>query len=321
MDSVTRFRLTAADADQLVQIAATVRSNPYLEGEGFVQEVHPAVGLLNLSIESGLRDFARDDKSVAVVISGVPTGMDGQTPTPATRTAQAPKSHFLSEAMLLGLSSLLGDPFAFVEENFGHIVQNVFPIREHAGLQISSNAVELTFHVDAGCHPAAPEYTGLLCLREPAGEKVATYFAPMREAISLLSDSERAILRQVRFLLQQEISYGDDQQAVPVAVWSTEQGRDVFRFDIPLAQGSDEESQQVVERLTDILLLIKKPVYLASGELLFLKNLESVHGRSAFRPRYDGADRWLQRVYICRDLRNLAPRLVGPRHVSALAVD
>jgi L-asparagine oxygenase len=28
-----------------------------------------------------------------------------------------------------------------------------------------------------------------------------------------------------------------------------------------------------------------------------------VHGRTAFTPRYDGRDRWLQRIFSLRDLR------------------
>jgi alpha-ketoglutarate-dependent taurine dioxygenase len=33
-----------------------------------------------------------------------------------------------------------------------------------------------------------------------------------------------------------------------------------------------------------------------------LDNRKTVHGRKPFTPRYDGRDRWFQRVYLQRDL-------------------
>jgi len=36
---------------------------------------------------------------------------------------------------------------------------------------------------------------------------------------------------------------------------------------------------------------------------VIVDNRVTVHGRTAFRPRYDGADRWLQRTFAVADLR------------------
>ncbi|MFI1226893.1 MULTISPECIES: TauD/TfdA family dioxygenase [unclassified Streptomyces] len=42
---------------------------------------------------------------------------------------------------------------------------------------------------------------------------------------------------------------------------------------------------------------------LTPGDLVVIDNRVTVHGRTAFQPRYDGADRWLQRTYVTTDLR------------------
>ncbi|MER6234200.1 TauD/TfdA family dioxygenase [Streptomyces sp. NPDC001616] len=42
---------------------------------------------------------------------------------------------------------------------------------------------------------------------------------------------------------------------------------------------------------------------LTPGDLVIIDNRVTVHGRTAFHPRYDGADRWLQRTYVTTDLR------------------
>jgi L-asparagine oxygenase len=46
-----------------------------------------------------------------------------------------------------------------------------------------------------------------------------------------------------------------------------------------------------------------RTVRLAPGDLAIVDNRVTVHGRTAFRPRYDGADRWLQRTFVLADLR------------------
>ncbi len=43
-------------------------------------------------------------------------------------------------------------------------------------------------------------------------------------------------------------------------------------------------------------------VALRPGDLLVLDNRRAVHARTAFTPRFDGTDRWLQRVYGFSDL-------------------
>jgi L-asparagine oxygenase len=41
---------------------------------------------------------------------------------------------------------------------------------------------------------------------------------------------------------------------------------------------------------------------LRPGELLIADNRRVVHARSAFRPRFDGAGRWLLRTMVCSSL-------------------
>jgi len=42
---------------------------------------------------------------------------------------------------------------------------------------------------------------------------------------------------------------------------------------------------------------------LDAGEICFVDNRKAVHGRRAFKARYDGYDRWFKRMNITRDLR------------------
>ena len=49
-----------------------------------------------------------------------------------------------------------------------------------------------------------------------------------------------------------------------------------------------------------------RALVLEPGDLLFLDNRRVIHARSAFTPRGDGTDRWLQRALITADLRKMS---------------
>jgi enduracididine beta-hydroxylase len=42
---------------------------------------------------------------------------------------------------------------------------------------------------------------------------------------------------------------------------------------------------------------------LQAGDVLILDNYRVVHGRKPFSAKFDGADRWLKRLNVTRDLR------------------
>ena len=47
---------------------------------------------------------------------------------------------------------------------------------------------------------------------------------------------------------------------------------------------------------------------LDAGDLLVIDNRRAVHGRSKFRARFDGTDRWLQRTFVVDELATIADR-------------
>jgi len=75
----------------------------------------------------------------------------------------------------------------------------------------------------------------------------------------------------------------------------------------------DEMAAEVQERLPPErypLRVIKILNHYLFGDLLCIDNRRTVHGRTAFSPRYDGFDRWIQRSFVVRDLGLSA----GDRH-------
>ncbi|MEZ5272765.1 MAG: TauD/TfdA family dioxygenase [Ilumatobacteraceae bacterium] len=52
-------------------------------------------------------------------------------------------------------------------------------------------------------------------------------------------------------------------------------------------------------------------VALEAGDLLVVDNHVAVHGRTAYTPRFDGTDRWLQRAMVVPDLAPSAGERIG----------
>ncbi len=62
---------------------------------------------------------------------------------------------------------------------------------------------------------------------------------------------------------------------------------------------------------------LARTLRLTPGDLVIIDNRVTVHGRTAFQPRYDGADRWLQRTYVTTDLRRSRDHRPHDGHVLA----
>jgi L-asparagine oxygenase len=301
------------DANKLERLISLTDYSPYYQTELFIKDFECVNTDLSLSNE--ISDFINDTEHVAMLITGLPVAVPDTIPTPTSREDRAPKNTYLSEITLVTIANLLGVPFCFREENFGHLIQNLFPIRQDAVVQISSNSIELTMHVDAAYHPCAPDFTLLLCLRGQPGQSVYTYCSSMRKAIDSLDCQERSMLQEENFILEQELCYGGDQKAI-VPIWSTQNGQDKFRFDVPLMKGINNKYQNIIDELADRLASQREGICLDAGDFLLIKNLECVHSRSAYRPNYDGRDRWLQRVFVCRNKEDLTKYQVSRFQIS-----
>jgi alpha-ketoglutarate-dependent taurine dioxygenase len=53
-------------------------------------------------------------------------------------------------------------------------------------------------------------------------------------------------------------------------------------------------------------------VFLKTGDLLVLDNNITVHGRTAFQAKYDGTDRWVQRVVVSKEIDSIKNKTTCP---------
>ena len=97
-----------------------------------------------------------------MLVRGLDVGDPG--PTPA-RDAGGRHGHDVGHVAARA-AARLGSPVGYVQEHGGEVVQNIFPLADSVGQQISTSSdVTLAFHTETAFHPHKSHYLLLLCLR------------------------------------------------------------------------------------------------------------------------------------------------------------
>lgn len=215
-----------------------------------------------------------------------------------------------SRRTLLEFGAILGTPVGYMQEQNGRLIQNLYPVKKTETDQIStSSKVILEMHTETAFHPYRPSFVLLLCLR--GDESAATTYADSYEIVSQLSEEAVETLQQNWFTTRIDQSFRthgeeDMEMVVPVLERTTGSSVDEFKltYDSYFMQpkGVDDESHSMAIRalseFRDAVENCTKEVVLKTGDLLVINNKYTIHGRKPFMPRYDGADRWLQRLLV-----------------------
>jgi hypothetical protein len=216
----------------------------------------------------------------------------------------------VDEAFLETLSALsLGNPFTFVEQHGGDIVQNIRPVSTHEAERSSRGRVALQLHTDdAFLHrQVRVEYIALCGVTNPM--RVPT------EIVSLYDVYERLRSETVEILSQPVFSFGCPES------YDIEGRGDIWTSPRPILEAMEDGTVEVALPSTEIKVVTeatveanrhlqlfksaladapRRQVTLEAGEILVISNSRCFHGRPAVE-----AERWLKRVYLRQDLTTL----------------
>lgn len=229
-------------------------------------------------------------------------------PTPKDGRLSRDKTCFLSEYTLLSMMLFLGEPIAFEDEKEGLLIQNICPVKGMENQQENTGSVFLELHTEDGFHPYKPDYLGLTCLRADHDQIAQTVTASILNVLHKLPSTAVVLLRQPLFKLKLSPSFTHDyndgteySKVLPVLSGS------IFEpdmcLDYYLMEGTSREAQWALDILKRELLKVMVSIVLVPGDVIIVDNRMAVHGRSTFKPRYDGKDRWLQRMFVTQDFR------------------
>ena len=220
------------------------------------------------------------------------------------------KTSFHSEAWLATIGALLGEPYGFIQEGSGELFVNVRPtLKNSDNLSSESSKILLDFHTEVAFHPALPDYLLLYCLRPDHEAKAETIYSGIKKVLPRLDCEIIEVLRTQSFITGIDYSFGSESgtkgNGPRMSILSGSKNDPLLTFDPDLMIGVNERAEMAISRLKTELDRCKQSVILEAGDLLIVDNLKSVHGRTEFTARYDGFDRWLQRLVVKRDLRTV----------------
>jgi Fe(II)/alpha-ketoglutarate-dependent arginine beta-hydroxylase len=318
-----RYTLSKEEVRAIDQLIAEIAArHGSVEETSFLLEVTVWAHEMPRRLRSELSSFRLEEPEAGLLlVSGFPVNDDriGRTPEHWQRSEE--RSPVLEhEILFVLLSSLLGDCIGWSTQQSGRIVHDVLPIKGMENEQIGTGSEEtIWWHTEDAFHPVRGDYVGLMCLRNP--DSVPTTFASLGKV--QLGDEDWQALFEPLYTIQPDNSHRqpeDDttaekaeqyrwieemrQAPEKIAILSGDPRSPYIRID-PYFMDPPEEprARQAFAALTQAVDRELRDLVLLPGDICFIDNFKAVHGRRAFRARYDGRDRWLKRINITRDLR------------------
>jgi L-asparagine oxygenase len=226
--------------------------------------------------------------------------------TPATPFASSIKEQSSKESSrtLLHYAHQLGYPVSYAQEQNGQLIQNILPVHKTEAQQIStSSKVELALHTESAFHPYKPDYILLLCLR--GDDKAATTYASVNEIIESLSNEVVKSLKQPWYRTAVDDSFrtqGEPQKEFIIPILSEVDEKMTITYDNFFMRGINEYANMALAELNYAIKKCTREIVLKTGDLLVIDNSTAIHGRKPFQARYDGTDRWVQRMLVRKEL-------------------
>ncbi len=267
-----------------------------------------------------VRALRLNESATALVLRGLPIDDVELGPTPLDwRAAEDTWRTGHLETYLVLVSGLLGDIFGWSTLQEGKLIHNVVPMPTEQQQQSGHGTVRLEWHTEDGFHPYRCDYLLLLGLRNH--DSVPTTIASI-DAVDI-DPRHQEVLRQPRFLIRPDNEHVNRARALnagtgevhvmqrmqedppPSAVLFGDPNAPYLRIDPAFmnAVAGDSEAAEALEAVIEALDAQLTEVALDAGDLLIVDNYKAVHGRSAFKARFDGTDRWLKKAVVTRDLR------------------
>jgi len=278
-------------------------------------------------LRKAFHDFKLRETSSVLIVSGFPIDQEaiGKTPEHWKNKTDRPAAVIESEIFLTLFGWLLGDPIAWSTQQDGHLVHDIFPIAGHQKEQLGTGSEEdLTWHTEDAFHSYRGDYICMLCLRN--ADQIPTTIGTLNGLA--IPPEQLRILFERRFTIRPDESHlaknksGDrpldpalqdaydrinqmNTEPEKIAVFFGSPSSPYLRLDPyfmdPLVD--DPEAEAALGVLVDKIDHRLADMVLEAGDVCFIDNFRAVHGRKAFKARYDGTDRWLKRINVTRDLR------------------
>lgn len=221
-------------------------------------------------------------------------------PTPETNKHNLGATKKLAQVQ----AGLVGNLVSYEAEANGSLFQDIVPSRYMADTQSSlGSCVELEIHTEQAFSNLRPDIISLACLR--GDPEAYTHLLPVERVVENMSQEELELLQKPLWKIGVDLSFRssvDDTVRGPIPILYKEADAWRFVFDQDLMIGTTPEATELVHKIVDVYYRHRTSICLAPGDILVVDNNRVVHGRSAFKPKFDGYDRFLIRCFGMLDM-------------------
>lgn len=239
--------------------------------------------------------FTRNTTNGLLLIKGLSINDEKIGPTPFGATpSRAPTAQ--QNAILLVLSSLYLEPMGWASYLDGRIVHNLAAKKGRENTQTSEGTEPLELHTEEAFHPFRPDAFALMGMRNH--DNIPTHLVQVSDLN--ISDNTREWLKRQLYYIRQDEAHEDGFYKEPDPVPVLDGHR--FRYDPAYTTMYSTGAADAFMRLQTEIDKNVQQISLAPGDILFVNNDITVHGRAGYAAKYDGTDRWLKRVWLTRDL-------------------
>ncbi|MGD9486167.1 TauD/TfdA family dioxygenase [Streptomyces sp. TRM70308] len=305
-DTASVIRLDDAERAELAALAGAVCDTApgLVDDPRCVAAARALSGELPVRLRARLRHFAWDaGANASLLVRNLPVDPAAVPATP-TVAGSVQRAATTPAAALLLVGMALGEVISYDKEKSGALVHDVVPVPGMESFQGNAGSTRLNMHTENAFHPLRPDFVGLLCLRNDHDDVARLRLASVRTVVPLLPEPVRAVLREPRFTIAAPASFalppGSEE---PRGLLTGSPDDPDLTVDFSSTTPLDEEAAEALRLLEKAVDRGYRELLLAPGDLALVDNRMALHGRNAFQPRYDGADRWLQRIFVHIDHR------------------
>jgi L-asparagine oxygenase len=318
------FEIEFSELVTLKTIAEKITADPSETPELFFSQIKNSTHEIPQRIQDALMGFKMNHFMPGIIILKGITFDDSEIPrTPFTNNEQIGEKTILSKIQAL-LLSVIGEMVAYEAEGYGRLFQDIVPVESCKETQTSLGSAELEIHTEQAFSKLKPDILSLACLK---GDKNAlTYILPLNSILNNINFKEYCLLRKPLWKTGVDLSFKlnctefiDGDVRGPLSIINGSAVTPTLIFDQDLMSGVTEESDEMIQRIIDIYYKERLSYNLVEGDIMFIENNRTVHGRSSFSPKYDGNDRFLIRCFGTYDYKKSEyAREKGLRMISAI---
>lgn len=204
------------------------------------------------------------------------------------------KGTAVAELLQMAVAANLGHPYNYHSRKTRALIDNMIPRRGDRTKQVGTNAIDLTWHTEDAHLELSCDTFILFCLR--GDPRALTLVSCLDEAG--LSPEVRQELGRPGYRIAADASVDSSPAHAMASVLHHSRDGQRLRFDPLFTVASSEAGERALLGLHEHLVSRAIGIALEPGDMLVVDNRRTAHARTAFAPKYDGTDRWVQRLLV-----------------------